>query len=178
METTENTQAPELTPEEIAAQQVRAIVMGTKLTYTKLDKSFTGDTLTLSFFAKADDGEKTDKTKPALTTVSIDLSTMPEAVKHQAMLHGFSQKFGDNLAIGKDDKDTFTIKMAVEKTDNLKDQMMNGDWNAKGKTKAESMSVDKVQAQFLAGIAAGITTWEQANTLYKMMAGKELPKPE
>jgi len=188
-----NIETSELTEEELAAKKLvnaeiaktnnlatlQIIYNGVKLATTKLDKDITGGKLTLAFFKKALDGEKTDKSVPCLQSITLNLDALPDDVKKSAMYHGFSQKFGDNLALTKEDKETVTIKQAIERTQSLYDQLLKGDWNAKGKTKAESMTVDSVQAQFLAGIAAGITTYEQANTLYKMMAkGKELPKPE
>lgn len=118
--------------------------MKTKMADVKLVKVLTENVLAMEFYPRPLAGEKLVKTdETCIEQIEIDLALMPENVKHLAMLHGFSQKFGDNLALTKDIKETFTVEEASEKTKDLERQLMAGDWNATGRSKAEIIKIDK-----------------------------------
>lgn len=125
-------------------------------------------------------GEKFDAEKNEIyAEMRFDRSVLAQEIVDQAVMHGLKQKLCDNLAFTKEDKEVKTVQDAVNMTEALWKQLEDGHWNAPSKApKAPSITLSDMEKKFLAGVEAGITTWEQASELYKMATGKDLPPLE
>jgi len=64
--------------------------------------------------------------KLILTPIVVDAKTMPPAIRAHAELHGYSQKFGDALAKGKDEP----LSDAIERFKTTLAQAKAGQWRA------------------------------------------------
>ena len=150
--------------------------MKTKMTDIKLSAIYSGNVFQLEFYPKPLDGEKLTKTdENCLEQIEIDIDTMPENVKHAAMLHGFKQKFCDNLAMTKELKQGTTVEAASEMTKDLEQQLLAGNWNAVGKSaKQPKVTLDAVTTGLIASVKAGLMTYDAANTFSKNVCHKEL----
>jgi hypothetical protein len=76
----------------------------------KISKSFEGDVLVITA------GE---------TVLRYDINAYSDAIKHQAMLHGFSQKLGDSAAGCESSAE------AIEYIGKTADALTKGDWTTK-----------------------------------------------
>lgn len=69
-----------------------------------------------------------------LAPITLGLDQVPESVVLHATLHGLSQKVGDAAAIQKSEENGFTVTEAMRQSavTAMIDQLVGGDWNAKG----------------------------------------------
>lgn len=152
------------------------LINNTKLmNAVKINCKTENEVFTMTFRQAALKGEKFDaETSEIYETLTFNLSDLPAAVYQpcDAARHGIKQKLSDNLAGKRDER---TLGQAIIDTKDLWEQLKVS-WNATGKgTKAPTMKLSEMEAKFMAGVIAGVTTWEQANELYNMVTGKTLP---
>ena len=150
-------------------------------TTVKIDSA--AKTLNFLIREKLETGVKFDSEKhDTYVDLTFNQSDLPKEILEYAILHGLKQKLADGLAFTKEDKASKTTDDAEKALEELWNQLKDGFWNsptkAGRKPVAPSVKLSDMEAKFLSGVEAGITTWEQANDLYQSITGKELPKPE
>ena len=150
--------------------------MNTKMNNVKIVTKISGDLLTITY-RQAVPGEKFDANKhDTYGSQTFNIAELSETIKHDAILHGLKQKLVDNLAFTKEDKVKKSVQDAVTMTSALWKQLTDGHWNAPSRNpKAPSIQLSDMEAKFLEGVKNGLTTYEQAATLYFSMTGKQLP---
>lgn len=86
-----------------------------------------------------------------LVPVTVGLDQFNESVTLHATLHGLSQKIGDAAAISKSEENGYVVTegMRQQAVVGMIDQLLAGDWNAKG-TRAPKMhpSIVKLAAKW------------------------------
>jgi len=142
-----------------------------KLSEIKIGKTVdvAAKTVTISFLPIVSrvKGEKTEVGLAVGTTV-ISASDFTEEVLTQAMLHGLSQKFGDELALSADDKEVYTVTDARGWLSDMTERLKLGKWNAgkrSGNGKVEKMDEAKLAT---AELPEGVSL-EQAMALLKQL---------
>lgn len=150
--------------------------MNTKMNTVKIVTKISGDLLTITY-RQSVPGEKFDATKhDTYGSQTFNIAELSETIKHDAILHGLKQKLVDNLAFTKEDKAKKTVQDATDMTAALWKQLTDGHWNAPSRNpKAPTIQLSDMEAKFLEGVKNGLTTYEQAATLYFSMTGKQLP---
>jgi hypothetical protein len=156
-----------------------------KMNAVKIGAGFTGllnNTFKMEFIQAPIKGEKLDReTAEVFGAIEFDTSELPESIfiNCPAACHGIKQKMADNLAMKAEDKAVTSLQEAVNSTEELWNQLVSGNWNAVAKgSKAPSIKLTDMEAKFLAGVEAGVMDYEAANSLYKGITGKDLPKAE
>ena len=153
-----------------------------KMAEVKLDCKFVGEVFSMTYRQGVEKGEKYDREKSEIFhTAEYNLSELPENIylPCDSGKHGIKQKMSDNLAMKAETKATTSIAECLTMEQELWEQLKAGNWNAPtGATKAPSIKLNDLEAKFVAGITAGLMTYEMANNLYKGITGKDLPQPE
>lgn len=154
--------------------------MNTKMKDVKIVTTVEGRTLTITFREAVAKGEKFNPdVHETFASMEFSANELNNLIVEQAVMHGLKQKLVDNLAMTKESKDATTVSDSIKMTKELWQQLLDGHWNAPTRTsKAPSITLSDMEKKFLAGVEAGITTYEQAAELYKMATGKDLPRPE
>lgn len=86
-----------------------------------------------------------------LAPITLGLDQVSESVALHATLHGLSQKIGDAAAIQKSEENGFTVTEAMRQSavDAMIQQLIAGDWNAKGvRTPKQHPSILKLAAKW------------------------------
>jgi hypothetical protein len=112
---------------------VAPVVKATRV--KKISKTFEGDVLVITA------GDKVMK---------FDINTYSDAIKHQAMLHGFSQKLGDSAA------GCESAAEAAEYIQKTAEALAKGDWTTK------SPAGEKITKKSLLDKFAGLSEKERA----------------
>jgi hypothetical protein len=142
-----------------------------KLSNVKISKTVNveAQTITIDFVEVLSKvkGEKTE-TGRIIETFTISADDFSDAIQTQALLHGLSQKFGDELACTTEEKDVTTVSEAVTWLADLNSRLVVGKWNA-GKRSGNG-KVERVDAVKLGGVELpeGVTQ-EQAMALLKQL---------
>ena len=112
-------------------------------------------------------GEKTETGKVVGTFV-VTADEFSDEVRTQALLHGLSQKFGDELACTAEEKDAYSVEEAKSWLSDLDSRLKAGKWNA-GKRSGNG-KVERVDAEKLSNVALpeGISQ-DQAMALLKQL---------
>jgi hypothetical protein len=145
--------------------------MKMKLSEIKIGKTVdvAAKTVTISFLPvlKRVKGEKTEVGK-AVGSFVVGASDFTEDVLTQAMLHGLSQKFGDELAMSPEEKEVYTVEDAISWFNDMASRLKLGKWNAgkrSGNGKVEKVDSAKLEATEL---PEGVSL-DQALALLKSM---------
>jgi len=142
-----------------------------KLSEIKVGKTVdvVGKTVTISFLPIVSKvkGERTE-VGLAVGKFVISAGDFTEEVLTQAMLHGLSQKFGDELAMSAEDKEVYSVTDAKGWLEDMSSRLKLGKWNA-GKRSGNG-KVDKVDEAKLASaeLPEGVSL-DQAMALLKSM---------
>ena len=142
-----------------------------KLSQVKISKTVNVEekTVTINFvevLARVK-GEKTE-VGGIVETFVVKADNFPEDVRTQAMLHGLSQKFGDELACGAEEKEVYSVAEAKGWLGDMTERLNLGRWNA-GKRSGNG-KVERVDAEKLGNVALpeGISQ-DQAMALLKQL---------
>ena len=112
-------------------------------------------------------GEKTE-TGAVVDSFTVWADDFPGGVQNQALLHGLSQKFGDELACGSEEKEVTSVEDAKNWLTDLHGRLVLGKWNAgkrSGNGKVERVDENKLAA---VSLPEGISQ-EQAMELLKSL---------
>ena len=99
-------------------------------------------------------------------------------VECKAGQHGIEQKLRDNLAMSKETREVTTALEQKTKTEELWNNLKAGNWNIKGKEKAETLKVSDIEAQFVNAVRSGVMEYAQAKAIYEMTVKKPFTKTE
>ena len=99
-------------------------------------------------------------------------------VECKASQHGIEQKLRDNLAMSKETREVTTALEQKTKTEELWNNLKAGNWNIKGKEKAETLKVSDIEAQFVNAVRSGVMEYAQAKAIYEMTVKKPFTKTE
>lgn len=151
----------------------------TFMSSVKIITNFDKNEFTIKYYQSVPKGQKFDIEKAELfASQTFDLTKLSASifVDCPAARHGIKQKLIDNLAITAETKLVTTVQMAIDSENDLFNQLVAGNWNAKGTgKKAATMKLDAIELKFTEGVKSGLTTYETAATLYFSLTGKKLP---
>lgn len=142
-----------------------------KLSQVKISKTVNVEakTVTIDFVEVLSrvKGEKTEMGK-TIESFVVRAEEFSDEVRTQAMLHGLSQKFGDELACGSEEKDAYTVAEAKGWLADMSSRLIANKWNA-GKRSGNG-KVERVDAEKLGNVALpeGISQ-DQAMMLLKSL---------
>ena len=142
-----------------------------KLSQVKISKTVNVEekTVTIDFVEVLSKvkGEKTETGK-VIETFVVRAEEFSDEVRTQAMLHGLSQKFGDELACGSEEKEAYSVVEAKGWLEDMTSRLIANKWNA-GKRSGNG-KVERVDATKLAAteLPEGMTQ-EQAMAFLKSM---------
>lgn len=142
-----------------------------KLSSVKISKTVdvVAKTVTINFVEVLSKvkGEKTEMGK-TIESFVVRADEFSDEVRTQAMLHGLSQKFGDELACTAEEKEVYSVAEAKGWLSDLDSRLVAGKWNA-GKRSGNG-KVERVDATRLGAVALpeGISQ-EQAMALLKQL---------
>ena len=142
-----------------------------KLSQVKISKTVNVEakTVTIDFVEVLSrvKGEKTE-TGSVIETFVVKAEEFSDEVKTQAMLHGLSQKFGDELACGTEEKETYSVAEAKGWLVDMTSRLVANKWNA-GKRSGNG-KVERVDATKLGSVELpeGISQ-DQAMALLKQL---------
>lgn len=142
-----------------------------KLSQVKISKTVNVEakTVTIDFVEVLSrvKGEKAEMGK-TIESFVVRAEDFSDEVRTQAMLHGLSQKFGDELACGAEEKDAYTVEEAKGWLDDMSSRLIANKWNA-GKRSGNG-KVERVDATKLAAteLPEGISQ-DQAMALLKQL---------
>ena len=91
---------------------------------------------------------------------------------------GIEQKLRDNLAMSKETREVTTALEQKTKTEELWKNLKEGNWNIKGKEKAETLKVSDIETQFVNAVRSGVMEYAQAKAIYEMTVKKPFTKTE
>lgn len=154
--------------------------LNVKMNAVRIVVSFFATNIIFRFLQAPEKGVKLEsKTAVQFAERKFDMAQLPASLFADCPFsrHGLKQKMVDSLAMNKDVKAVTSLKESVESLSTLWAQFMAGNFNAVSRTTAATVKLSDMETQFLASVAAGITTFEQASVLYKSITGKELPVP-
>ena len=142
-----------------------------KLSQVKISKTVNAEEKTVTInFVEVLSRVKGEKTEVGRTIESfvVRAEDFSDEVKTQAMLHGLSQKFGDELACGSDEKEVYSVVEAKGWLEDMAERLIANKWNA-GKRSGNG-KVERVDATKLGNVALpeGISQ-EQAMALLKQL---------
>lgn len=142
-----------------------------KLSQVKISKTVNVEakTVTIDFVEVLSrvKGEKTETGK-VIETFVVKAEEFSDEVRTQAMLHGLSQKFGDELACGSEEKEAYTVVEAKGWLVDMTSRLVANKWNA-GKRSGNG-KVERVDAEKLGNVSLpeGISQ-DQAMMLLKSL---------
>lgn len=142
-----------------------------KLSQVKISKTVdvVAKTVTIDFVEVLSrvKGEKTE-TGRIVESFVVRAEEFSDEVRTQAMLHGLSQKFGDELACGSEEKEVYTVEEAKGWLEDMAERLIANKWNA-GKRSGNG-KVERVDSAKLGAVELpeGISQ-DQAMTLLKQL---------
>ena len=142
-----------------------------KLSQVKISKTVNVEEKTVTInFVEVLARVKGEKTEVGSTIESfvVRADEFSDEVRTQAMLHGLSQKFGDELACGSEEKEVYSVAEAKGWLEDMASRLIANKWNA-GKRSGNG-KVERVDAAKLGNVALpeGISQ-DQAMALLKQL---------
>ena len=142
-----------------------------KLSQVKISKTVNVEEKTVTInFVEVLARVKGEKTEVGSTIESfvVRADEFSDEVRTQAMLHGLSQKFGDELACGSEEKEVYSVAEAKGWLEDMSERLIANKWNA-GKRSGNG-KVERVDAAKLGNVALpeGISQ-DQAMALLKQL---------